>query len=45
MAIDGDGNLYVVDHGNDRIQKFGAGPVPVKKTTWSRLKSNFGKKD
>jgi DNA-binding beta-propeller fold protein YncE len=29
IAIDGDGNVWVADHGNDRIQKFGNSGAPL----------------
>jgi tripartite motif-containing protein 71 len=42
VAMDGSGNIYVVDDGNDRIQVFGPpGPTPATSTTWGHLKTMF----
>jgi len=32
VAVDADGDVYVADTGNDRVQTFGATPTAVKTT-------------
>ena len=41
VATDAAGNVYVVDRGNYRVQKFGLGPVPAASTSWGRLKALY----
>ena len=41
LAVDGGGVVYVADLFNGRVQKFGAGPTPVSRTSWGRVKSLF----
>jgi hypothetical protein len=41
LARSTSGLLYVVDQNNHYVQKFGAAPVPVTRTSWGRLKSLY----
>ena len=41
IAIDGQGNIYVGDGNNGRIQKFGPGPTPTLRATWGRVKALY----
>jgi tripartite motif-containing protein 71 len=41
IAADADGNVYVADSANQRIQKFGSLPVSATSTTWGRIKSLY----
>jgi hypothetical protein len=43
VATDGADNIYVVDVGNHRIQKFGPGVIAVKSLTWGQLKVRYGR--
>ncbi len=38
LAVNPSGNLFVTDPGNDRIQKWTGGAVPVRAITWGQLK-------
>ena len=38
VAVDGGGNVYVADAGDNRIQKFGYTSTPTMATTWGRFK-------
>jgi DNA-binding beta-propeller fold protein YncE len=41
VSVDPDGNVYVVDSVNQRVQKFGFAPTPTAKSTWAQLKARF----
>jgi DNA-binding beta-propeller fold protein YncE len=43
VATDATGNVYVyvVDRGNNRVQKFGPGAVPAASTSWGRIKALY----
>ena len=41
LAIGSGGDLYAGDPGNCRVQRFGAGPVPAKRTSWGQLKKHY----
>jgi DNA-binding beta-propeller fold protein YncE len=41
VAVDGNGNVYVADSGNNRIEVFGSLPVPTKSTSWGRIKTLY----
>ncbi len=41
LAVGPDGRIYVVDKGNNRVQVFGAAPVPARVATWGRIKSAY----
>jgi hypothetical protein len=41
VGTDADGNVYVADYSNSRVQKFGPLPTPVQATSWGRLKSLY----
>ena len=41
VALDALGNVYVVDAGNNRIQKFGSGATGIHRTSWGTLKSIY----
>ena len=41
IAIDGDGDIYVADTNNSRIQKFGYAPTPVQGATWGSMKARY----
>jgi tripartite motif-containing protein 71 len=41
IALDESGHIYVTDHYNQRVQKFGSLPVPVKTATWGRVKALY----
>ncbi len=41
IGLDGTGNLFVVDFGESSISKFGGGVVPVRGSSWGRLKSLY----
>jgi len=37
VAVDANGNVYVADTSNNRIQKFGPGPTIVRSVSWGYL--------
>jgi hypothetical protein len=39
VAVTADARIIYVSDGNDRIQKFRSGLVPVEPTTWGRIKA------
>lgn len=41
IAISRDGFVYVVDHGNNRIEVFTSPVTPTKQTTWGQLKASY----
>jgi DNA-binding beta-propeller fold protein YncE len=41
IGVDFQGNVYVADSGNHRIQKFGPVPTPTKSTSWGRIKALY----
>jgi DNA-binding beta-propeller fold protein YncE len=41
VAVDGSGNVYVVDTLNDRIQVFGSLVTPARGTTWGHIKALY----
>lgn len=41
IAIDGNGDIYVADTNNYRIQKFGLGTTAALGVTWGALKSRY----
>jgi hypothetical protein len=41
LALDSAGNLYVVDLGNSRVEKFGTSPTPVHTRSWGAIKSAY----
>jgi DNA-binding beta-propeller fold protein YncE len=41
IAIDPEGNLFVLDGALDRVTKFSAVTVPARPVTWGRLKGNY----
>jgi hypothetical protein len=41
VGTDADGNVYVADYSNSRVQKFGPLPTPAQATSWGRLKSLY----
>jgi DNA-binding beta-propeller fold protein YncE len=40
VATDADGNVYVADQGNNRVQKFGQ-PTVVQPATWGHIKALY----
>jgi hypothetical protein len=40
IAVDSNGNIYVADCSNFRIQKFGPGATPAQPISWGRLKAD-----
>ena len=41
VAVDADGDVYVTDQNNNRIQKFGPVPTPTKTSTWGQIKTLY----
>jgi hypothetical protein len=41
VTIGPDGSIYVSDVMNNRIQKFGYGPVPAIAESWGSVKSRY----
>ena len=41
VAVDGDGNVFVADTYNHRIQKFGPLPTEARNTSWGRVKALY----
>jgi sugar lactone lactonase YvrE len=41
IAVDGNGDVYVADTNNSRIQRFGFGPTPVQSVTWGSMKARY----
>jgi len=41
IAIGADGGIYVADHMNARIDKFGALPTPATHSSWGKLKKHY----
>ena len=41
IAIDSDGNFYVADTGNNRVQKFGDPATPAVPASWGRIKGTY----
>lgn len=40
-AVDADGNIYITEGCNDRVQKFSYESVATSSTTWGRIKSSY----
>jgi hypothetical protein len=45
VAIDAEGNFFITDPGNNRVQKFGADTVPVESRTLGGVKALFREPD
>ena len=41
VDADANGDVYVVEFGHNRVQKFGLIPIPTKATSWGRLKGLY----
>jgi tripartite motif-containing protein 71 len=41
VGLDANGNVFVTDAENYRVQKFGTPATPARPTTWGRIKATF----
>jgi hypothetical protein len=41
LAVSREGDVYVVDDTNHRVQRWGPAPVRTRPTSWGRLKSHY----